>query len=396
MIYRIGVWEKTSGDSRFVGEMISEFGEASKPRSAFRYGRTYLEDSSAFPLDPVTLPLTAESFTTSDPSMFGIFEDSLPDDWGKRLLVRQHNIPRNSQNPPNLLLALGNSGLGTLSYSDNTNPADSPQDTSIIHLSELLTAAEHFERGDLEETGLSLLFGAGSSPGGARPKAVVFDEGDRNYYIAKFPSVKDQEDVVKIEFATMETARLAGLNVPDTRLVQCASKSVLLVHRFDIIPAGRRHMISFQTLLKAHGFYQLRYQDLLAVLRKYSNDPQEDSELFFRQMVFNAVVGNTDDHLKNFWIVFDHQQGWRLSPAFDLIPNIGRNDEHVLLFDTSAYFPGRVKLEKLGKQWGIHNSANIVAQVFDAVACWRTRFNNAGVPDVDTCKFKEIDSNLVS
>ncbi len=155
-------------------------------------------------------------------------------------------------------------------------------------------------------------------------------------------------------------------------------------------------MISFQTLLKSHGFYNLRYQDLLAVLRKYSNDPQEDSELFFRQMVFNAVVGNTDDHLKNFWMVFDHMQGWRLSPAFDLIPNIGRNDEHVLLFDTSAYFPGRAKLGKLGKQWGIHNSAHIVTQVFDAVACWRSLFNNAGVPVVDTSTFKEIDSNLVS
>ncbi|MBW4057304.1 MAG: type II toxin-antitoxin system HipA family toxin [Proteobacteria bacterium] len=217
------MWERTSEDPRLVGEMISEIGEAGKPRSAFRYGRTYLEDSSAFALDPISLPLTDESFTTSDPSMFGIFEDSVPDDWGKKLLVRRHNIPRNGQNPPNLLLALRSSSLGALSYSDSTNPADSPQDTSIIHLSELVTAAEQFERGDLQETGLSLLFGAGSSPGGARPKAVVFAEGDCNNYIAKFPSVKDQEDVVKIEFATMETARLAGLNVPDTRLVQCAN-----------------------------------------------------------------------------------------------------------------------------------------------------------------------------
>jgi serine/threonine-protein kinase HipA len=78
--------------------------------------------------------------------------------------------------------------------------------------------------------------------------------------------------------------------------------------RFDVLAVGRRHMISFQTLLQAQGYYQLRYQDLLGIIRKYSNDPAVDSERLYRQMVFNAVVGNTDDHLKNFWMTHDHKQ----------------------------------------------------------------------------------------
>jgi serine/threonine-protein kinase HipA len=235
---------------------------------------------------------------------------------------------------------------------------------------------------------------AGSSPGGTRPKAVVMDEESNIHYLAKFPSVKDQVNVVRIEAATMNLAAKAGLSVPHTRLVQCSGKSVLLVQRFDIIPAGRRHMISFQTLLKAHGYYQSRYLELLAVLRKYSNDPQGDSERLYRQMVFNAVVGNTDDHLKNFWMVHDNEQGWRLSPAFDLIPDVGRKGEHVLCFDLGANYPGRADLENLGRRWGIRNAVSAVAQVFDAMAGWRDEFANSGVEEEDAVRFKEIDSHL--
>jgi serine/threonine-protein kinase HipA len=251
-----------------------------------------------------------------------------------------------------------------------------------------------FELGKIRDTELSLLLGAGSSPGGARPKVVVFDEENGIHYLAKFPSVKDHVDVVKIEAATMSLAAGSGLTVPSTRLVQCAGKSVLLVRRFDIIPAGRRHMISFQTLLKAEGYYQLRYQDLLAIIRKYSNNPLEDSERFYRQMVFNAVIGNTDDHLKNFWMIHDREQGWRLSPAFDLIPDVGQRGEHVLFFDLGAYYPGRNNLENLGHRWGIRNADKVVSQVFDAVHDWKEEFASARVPEEDIIRFKEIDSHL--
>ena len=252
-----------------------------------------------------------------------------------------------------------------------------------------------FERGEIEDTELSLLFGAGSSPGGARPKAIVLDDETGIHYLAKFPSVKDQEDVVRIEAATMNMAARAGLVVPPTRLVQYSGKSVLLVRRFDVIPAGRRHMISFQTLLKAQGYYQLRYQDLLGVVRKYSDDPQDDAERLYRQMVFNAVVGNTDDHLKIFWMLYDREQGWRLSPAFDLIPDIGRRGEHILFFDTGAYYPGRKKLENLGRSWGVRNAQAVAAQVFDAVGGWKEEYASAGVPEKDIDRFKGIDSRLL-
>lgn len=395
MIHRIKVWERTAEEHRPVGEMVCEIAENGRSKGAFRYDREYLERGDAFALDPVSLPLKPDSFSIDHPGIFGVFEDSLPDDWGRRLLVRKHKIPRHEQNLPNLLLAIGNTGLGALSFTDHEKPQPPSSDISILHLSALVTAAEMFERGEIRDPELSLLLGAASSPGGARPKAVVFDEADTIHYLAKFPSIKDQVDVVKIEAATMKLAEKAGLAVPPTRLVQCASRSVLLVRRFDIIPGVRRHMISFQTLLKAQGYYQLRYQDLLGIVRKYSKDPQEDSERLYRQMVFNALIGNTDDHLKNFWMVHDREQGWRLSPAFDLIPDVGQRGEHVLFFDLGAYYPGRQTIESLGRKWGIRNAENVSAQVFEAMANWKEEFICAGVTETDIRRFGDIDSRLL-
>jgi len=136
----------------------------------------------------------------------------------------------------------------------------------------------------------------------------------------------------------------------------------------------------------------MRYPDLLGVVRKYSSDPQGDAELLYRQMVFNGVIGNTDDHLKNFWMVHERGVGWRLSPAFDLIPDVGRRGEHVLFFDLGAYYPGRKKVEALGKSWGIRGAEEIVAQVVDAAGDWKAVFATVGVPENDIRRFIDIDT----
>jgi serine/threonine-protein kinase HipA len=182
--------------------------------------------------------------------------------------------------------------------------------------------------------------------------------------------------------------------LPRMLLIQCGEKPVLLVERFDVTATGRRQMISMQTLLKAEGYYQCRYKDLLDMVRMVSADPGADSSLLFRQMVFNAVIGNTDDHLKNFWMTCAPYEGWRLSPAFDLLPDIREAREHILFFDLGGYHPGRKVLEKLGRSWGVSKSTDIVEEVYVALQQWRNLFAVFGVSDADCQRFREIDQNL--
>jgi serine/threonine-protein kinase HipA len=391
MIYRIEVWMGTLP----VGEMICEIAPGKDPRGSFRYLPEYLQAPDAFALDPVSLLLQGGTFSCGPPGIFSVFDDSLPDDWGRRLLIRKQGLLRHQINPATLLLALGNSGLGALSYSEQGRPQPAPASVSTLQLEELGREAERFESGAVtDDAEVRLLLGAGSSPGGARPKALVFDEENNAHCLAKFPSIKDQVDVVRIEAATMSLASQAGLVVPDTCLVECGGRPVLLVQRFDITAGGRRHMISFQTLLKARGYYVCRYAELLQIVRKISADPAEDSHRLYRQMVFNAVVNNTDDHLKNFWMLCDAEKGWHLSPSFDLVPNISGSSEHVLFFEHDPLYPGRATLERLGKSWGIPRAEIIVEEVFSAVTTWREGFARFGVPEENLDRFAEIDGLL--
>ncbi|MDR3579474.1 MAG: HipA N-terminal domain-containing protein [Oryzomonas sp.] len=186
MMYHLNVWSRLAAEIK-TGEMVCEITENGRAQGAFRYAPDFLARDDAFALDPVSLPLQPENFTFEHPGIARVFEDSLPDDWGKKLLIRKHKISRQQENLPTLLVALGSTGLGALTYSAQDQPAPSPRDASTIHLSELLNAAEKFEQGETRDSEISMLLGAGSSPGGARPKALVYSEETGTHYIAKFP-----------------------------------------------------------------------------------------------------------------------------------------------------------------------------------------------------------------
>jgi len=202
-------------------------------------------------------------------------------------------------------------------------------------------------------------------------------------WMAKFPSTKDRYAIVQMEAATMSIAKKAGMKVPETRLIECGGKKVLMVRRFDITEnCGRCHMISMQTLLKADGWYNLGYSDLYSVIKKYSSRPEIDIPAFYRQMVFNAIIGNTDDHLKNFSFIHD-KTGYCLSPCYDLLPDTGDRHEHVLFFEPGCYVPSKKNLAKLGKQFGVKNAEIIIIQVIQAVKQWKTEFLKFEVPEID-------------
>lgn len=365
-----------TGETIPVGELV--FGTP-RPNgtapTAFRYTPSWLARRDAFALnpDPQSLPLEGREFQASHlgPPL-QVIDDALPDDWGRRLIIAEQKLPMARQTPYEIMRAVAGSGLGALSFSANKQAPSRPDDQ--FDLAELIQAAADFDAGrPVADAHLHRLCAAGGSPGGARPKARIAWQGQA--WIAKFPSqARDNgHDVVGLEAACLTLAVQAGLCVPPTHLAEAGTRRVLLVRRFDISSqGGRHHMISLKTLCReGAGRYALSYDAPAEAIRKYSDDP-EDLQRFFRQMAFNAAIGNTDDHLKNFLLLHD-ARGWRLSPAFDLVPDIGRNREHTLAIGHSRETPSRDDLVAVGKRW-LGNAAKarqIVQEVVEAVSNFR-------------------------
>jgi serine/threonine-protein kinase HipA len=366
-------------------------------QGAFRYTRDFLNHPLTFALDPAHLPLTTDEVEIYRPhaGIPAVIEDALPDDWGRQLLIRRHRLTRQRQRVPELLARLGAGGLGALAFSEAGEPA--PLDTSaqLPDLDKLLAAAQLFEAGELSSNDeLALLFQAGSSPGGARPKALIKDQ--THYWIAKFPSVKDRFDMVALEAATLTLAQQAGLEVPEHHVIPCANQKALLLRRFDVTGQGRRHMLSLQSLMGLEGYYQASYQDLADAIRLYSTYPDHDLPRLYRQMVFNIAIGNTDDHLKNFTLLHDNK-GWHLAPAYDLLPNINQNLEHVLSFGITGYLPKRKDLHYLAKSFGLgkKKSVQIIDAVKDTVGQWQQIYTRFDLPATTLAFFnRDIQQRL--
>jgi serine/threonine-protein kinase HipA len=354
----------------------------------FRYLPEYLGQREAIALDPIHLPLQAQTFEAGRPhtGIHGVFEDSLPDDWGRRILSQRHQLSRAQSRPANLLRLLGNQAMGALAYTpSDSGPPSAPAMVPVTELSALMAAARQFEQAPANQApdDLMRLFQAASSPGGARPKVLVDDHGSG--WLVKLASTQDRYDMVRIEAASLALAQAAGLEVPEHRLVDLHGHSALMLRRFDQTPAdGRRHLISLQTLLAADGYYTAGYSDLADIVRRVSDQPEHDLGALYRQMLFNAALGNTDDHLKNFAMLHD-DNGWRLTPAYDLLPDVNQRREHILHFGPAGLMPTATAMGQQARVFGISpaTAATIREQVIDALTHWRRQFSASRVPEHD-------------
>jgi len=395
---KLHVWLRLpDGDVLRAGELRAEDPDVrhgGRLRGAFRYHPAYLDHGRAFALDPLNLPLDARDREAERPraGVHGVFEDSLPDDWGRALLIRRYNLPRDRHAPPYLLRAMGARCLGALAYTEQPHWT-SDQAPSDTDLAALVKAAEAFDRDPsrIPDDQLALLFQAGSSPGGARPKVLAEHEGSQ--WLVKLRSSRDTVNMVRTEAACLALAAKAGLEVPPNRVETLGTRDALLIGRFDVTPqGGRHHLISFQTLLAAEGYYQKGYADLADIVRRVSSRPRTDLEALYRQMAFNAFLGNTDDHLKNFSMLRD-AHGWRLTPAYDLVPDIPYRGEHVLHFGNAGQYPTAAALTEMGRAFGlsVKRGRTIISEVTAAFVGWRELFHSLGMSDADMGQLGDID-----
>lgn len=287
----------------------------------FRYGNRYLERSNAIALDPVNLPLApSEYLTRKNRGIFGPLGDLLPDSWGRFVLAKQHNVPFGTLRDHELLDLASTQAVGALSLG-TTPEKPTTRVEQAVSLSELGGVAEVFDLAINEERlppEIRYLLKQGTSLGGAQPKCPVRIDGEN--WIAKFESAKTLVKYPALEFATMTLAKKAGIGIPPIRLERVAGRLVYLVKRFDRDRGGRLPYLSALALsnLDIYELEQGSYPQIANQMRKFVLHVRRDHHELFRRMVFNLHVRNEDDHLRNHGFLLDN--GWSLSPAFDLLP----------------------------------------------------------------------------
>ncbi len=297
---------------------------------SFEYHQDWLNDKAArFSLEPA-LRLTPGAFApTGGMSMFGSIGDSAPDTWGRRLMQRaerrlaeqEGRAIRTLMEADYLLGVSDISRSGALRFRQLGEPEfQSPKGVpQMIALGELLGITERILRDEDTAEDLQLIFAPGSSLGGARPKASVQDVQGQ-LVVAKFPKETDDYSLETWEVISLELAKQAGLNIPQTRLETVAGKPILLSYRFDRSGNTRIPFLSALSLMGLKDGERGSYLEIVDVLTQYGAQCKTDAQELYRRMVFNVLISNVDDHLRNHGFLWQGQDGWVLSPVYDLNP----------------------------------------------------------------------------
>lgn len=324
------VYVDLEGTTIKVGQLWSHSRNGRESMS-FEYDRSWLKHPKKFSLDPA-LQLIEGSFHGSlDKPLFGAIDDSAPDRWGRLLMRRterkgaeiEKRTPRTLKEIDFLLLVDDEARQGALRFKQSEQDAflttyDHHHIPPLVAISKLLTAASHVMEDTDTAEDLILLLAPGSSLGGARPKASIRDR-DGQLAIAKFPRKDDEINVIAWEAVALSLAKKAGITVPEWRLEMVGRRQVLISRRFDRKKDMRIPFLSAMSALGAKDNDMHSYLEIADVIRQLCVEPKKDLEELWRRIVFNILISNVDDHLRNHAFLY-LGSGWSLSPAYDLNP----------------------------------------------------------------------------
>ena len=325
------VYVDLTGLPHLVGRLWART-RKNKEGATFEYDQNWLEHRERFALEPALKLGPGPFHTAADLPMFGAIGDSAPDRWGRALMrraerrraEREKQTPRTLQEIDYLLLVDDEARQGALRFAEREGGSFLREEgvkrtPPLIELPDLLSAAERVAEDKDTDQDLRLLLAPGSSLGGARPKASVRDK-DGHLAIAKFPRRDDDYNAVVWEFVALSLARQARISVPYARIEMVGKKPVLVLRRFDRHHGQRIPFLSSMSMLDARDNETRSYMEIADALRQHGATAQDDIRQLWRRMVFNVLISNTDDHLRNHGFLYSGPNGWRLSPAYDLNP----------------------------------------------------------------------------
>lgn len=375
----------------------------------FEYARSWLQHENAFLLDPRLDLWAGEQHPPHPARAFGVFLDSAPDRWGRVLMERREAAAAEREQRPMRTLqdldfllgvhdftrmgALRFKEPGAGHYLDNSANAAPP----VTDLRDLAAISRRIEEPGVErlpeyERWLAMLIAPGTSLGGARPKAN-FRMPDGELWLAKFPAKDDRYDVGAWEFLVHQLAERAGIWVPAARLEHLTENyATFCVVRFDRRGEHRRMYASAMTMLERRdGEEGASYLDLALFLqdRGAQGRIDQDLEQLYRRVVFNVMVGNRDDHPRNHGFIRE-PSGWRLSPAFDVNPNLAKAD-HSLTFDGRSAVPSLKLVKETADFYRCEDRAGtILDEVHTAVHAWRQEAERLGLPALEIKRMETV------
>lgn len=300
-------------------------------RCVFEYDKKWL--SEGFSISPRELPLSTEMFIAKQEPFygnFGVFEDSLPDGYGRYLLnrmLRRKGVNDFNLNPLQRLSIIGNAGMGALCYEPEILQGEIKQLPQLEELQQM-TLDLFGEQIDVDE---ELLYYSSGNSGGCRPKCLFQDtEGN---WIVKFRHTYDPINMGVMEWKYNNMARECDIEVPDFKLID---NKFFATKRFDLVDGVRKHVVTAAAMLGvSHQLPSLDYSTLLNLTGWLTQDPSAVEQMY-RRMVFNVLAKNRDDHAKNFSFIYNENR-WYLSPAYDLTYSpAGYNGEHSTMVNGSG------------------------------------------------------------
>ena len=370
----------------------------------FRYDEAWLaQPDIAFAIDPGLTLDAGPFFPKPEAGNFGIFLDSSPDRWGQTLMRRREALQAKDAGRAARTLyswdfLLGVQDItrqGALRFrcpgAEEFLAQDALAAPPVTSLAALAAIAKELTRKNINDLDklrrwLAVLVAPGASLGGARPKANFCDR-DGSLWIAKFPAHDDDRDIGAWEAVAWWLARQAGIDMAEAKAVRLGRSGhhTFCVRRFDRLDGRRRFYASAMTLLGKDTSEGASYLELAEFLAK-RGDPNHlaaDLEQLFRRVAFNVVSGNRDDHLRNHGFLLG-PRGWHLAPAFDVNPNIDK-EEHVLNIDDADNRPSLATVLATAPFYrlSLARAQSIVRQVVDVVGGWRAAAAKAGIAGAD-------------
>jgi len=372
---------------------------------SFSYDKAFLTSPYRLQIDPMLTLHTGELYNDEADKNFRAFLDSSPDRWGRILMQRRAAIEARKGIRANSRLTELDYLLGVHDayrmggirfkrpsadafldkpFLDNSAEFAAPPMASLRELEYAAIQIEKDDNIDSDEyyRWLKMLNAPGSSLGGARPKACVADE-QGHLWIAKFPNVNDTYDVGAWEMVCYELALAAGVDMFPSEIRQFSSQHhTFLTKRFDREGEKRLHFTSAMTQLQYYDGEQSQgasYLEIAEFLSTQGAQTEADLAQLWRRMVFNIAVSNTDDHLRNHGFLLT-KKGWKLSPAYDLNPIVGKHGLHLNISDTDNALDYQLAFEvKDFFRLSQEGATQIYDEVLNAVKHWQQVAKRLGI-----------------